>query len=495
LIDLKKEIKFFLIFLKIKHKNTERKNFKEKHRRNLQKTDFFLKYEANIFCFFEMIHYQRNLKLIFFIILPILGFLLGWTLSLKISQPQNTNTKDSTKEITISLTGNEDLRGKNPALLKKMFARPKNPKDIDLSLLWETWGYLEESYLKKESFKTQEQVYGMIRGLVTSLEDPHTNFLSPEETKNFEESLSGEFEGIGAEIGIRNDQVKIITPIKGTPAEKAGLRAGDVIFKINNTPAAGMSVEDAVTKIRGPKGEKVDLVILRKDYDDPINISIVRDTIFVKSIEMKKKDNFVILEFSQFGTDLNYEFQKIVAELALAQPTGIIIDLRNNSGGLLESAVQIASEFLERTVVVKTKGRKFGDTGEIMSRGGGAFLKTPLIVLINEGSASASEILAGAIQDYNRGVILGEKSYGKGSVQNIIPLSDGSSLKVTIAEWLTPNGHSIQDKGITPDETIKRTREDYESGNDPALKRAMEILKNNEIETILSKKTQTKNEP
>lgn len=423
-----------------------------------------------------MPHFERNIRLIRFIILPILGFLLGWTLSQKNSRvPTNVSTKEEIK-----------LEEKKIPLLEKSthFFKKKEAKNVDLDIFWETWNAMEANFLYQENLNTKDQIYGSTKGLVKSLSDPYTVFMSPQETQEFDESINGEFEGIGAEISIRDDQLTIVAPLKGSPAEKSGLKPGDIIYKIDDETSFGMTIEEAVMKIRGPKGGKVTLTVLRKEEKKPIEIVIVRDNIVIYSVEWEMKDSIAVITISQFGSNVTKEFLDIVSEVLLESPRGVIVDLRNNGGGLLDACVKILSDFLSEKVVVKTKGRKFGDTGDLMSGRDGAFLDMPLVVLTNEGSASASEIFAGAIQDHNRGLVLGEKTFGKGSVQNVIPLSDGSSLKVTIAEWLTPNGRSIHKEGIEPDEIIELSKEDEE--NDPVMQRALDLVGTEEMTQILS---------
>ncbi|MCF7917779.1 S41 family peptidase [Candidatus Gracilibacteria bacterium] len=439
-----------------------------------------------------MPHYERNIRLILFLILPILGFLLGWSLSQK--------TTDNHKEnpITVNIETPTSVKEQLLDELKpqiKLIKRNNKAKDVDLSIFWETWNLLEENFLHQDRFKVQKQIYGAAQGLVNSLEDPYTVFMTPEETKKFEESISGEFEGVGAEIGMKKGQLVIISPIKGAPAELAGLKSGDAIFKIDGEQTHGLSIEEAVTRIRGPKGEKVVLTILREGEKNPLDITIVRDNIVVKSLEWKMEGDIAVLTVSQFGTELVREFQGAMAEIVLQKPRGMILDLRNNGGGLLDACVKIASEFLDQQVVVRTKGRKFGDSGDIISSRDGTFLDVPLIVLVNQGSASASEIFSGAIQDHKRGVLLGQKTFGKGSVQNVIPLSDGSSLKVTIAEWLTPSGRSIQEKGIDPDEVIERSEDDFDSNNDPVMERALKLIGTDEMKERLSSEAEKEATP
>lgn len=363
--------------------------------------------------------------------------------------------------------------------------RRSDARDVDLSLLWEVWNTAESSFLYQERFKTQEQVYGAARGVIESLDDPYTVFLDPTETSEFEESISGEFEGIGAEIGIRDEKLLVITPLKGSPAQLAGLEAGDHIFTIDGESTFGISVNEAVTRIRGPKGEKVVLEVLRESEPNPIEITIVRDTIQINSLEWRMDGDIAVLEVSQFGTDLVREFEESLPAILLEQPRGMIVDLRNDGGGLLDACIRLADEFFGEQVIVRTNGRQIGSTEELSSRFGGALEKMPLVVLINHGSASASEIFAGAVQDTRRGVLIGRTSYGKGSVQNVIPLSGGSSLKVTIAEWLTPNERQIHDVGITPDIEIEYTDEDREAEIDLDMDRALELFDSEEMQQIL----------
>ncbi len=430
-----------------------------------------------------MPHYERNVRFILFLILPILGFLLGWSLSQK-----NTHTPAPAVEVKIDANQEELAQLLEEKPRRPLFRRLTEPKDVDLSILWESWNVLEANFLYKDDFDIQSQVYGATKGIVDSLDDPYTVFMTPEETSSFEESISGEFEGIGAEIAIRDNKLTIISPLKGSPAELAGLRAGDIVYQIDTEPTYGITIEEAVTQIRGPKGEKVVLTVLREGERKPVDVTIVRDTIVIESVEWKMEEGLAVVSIAQFGTEAESAFLEILPEIIQQRPEGMIIDLRNNGGGLLDVCLAIADEFFSDQIVVKTSGRRFGDTGSIRVDSGGAFLEVPVVVLVNKGSASASEIFAGAVQDHNRGILLGEKTFGKGSVQNVIPLSDGSSLKVTIAEWHTPTGRSIHEEGITPDEDIEMVFEDLEEGKDPVMDRAVELLTSEEYETVLAAK-------
>lgn len=429
-----------------------------------------------------MPHKERNLRFIYFLILPVLTFLLGWSLSQKnyyatSLQQQSTSLSD--------VKTDAEQQSEQIVTPEKDFEKV-DAKNIDLEIFWETWNAMEANFLYQEKLKTKEQVYGATKGIVKSLGDPYTVFMTPEENAEFEESISGQFEGIGAEITIKEEQLTVVSPIKGSPAEKAGLKPGDIIFKIDDEASFGMSIEEAVLKIRGPKDEKVTLTILREGKKKPLDIVIIRDSIQIKSVEWEMKDDIAVVTISQFGNEVVGEFKEAMTKIVLESPRGMVLDLRNNGGGLLDASIRIMTEFMEEKPVVKTRGRKFGDSGDLITGRDGAFLDLPLIVLTNEGSASASEIFAGAVQDHNRGLVLGTKTFGKGSVQNVIPLNDGASLKVTIAEWLTPKGRFIHKKGLAPDEEVKRTEEDWENEKDPVLDRALDLVATDEMRDIMN---------
>lgn len=427
-----------------------------------------------------MVHYQRNIRFLLFLVLPTLGFLLGWTL--------NDKTDTETSPI-VSLQ--EDIQSNQILIDIPKLKKTVKPKDVDLKIFWETWSEIENSFLYREKFDTKEQIYGATKGMVDSFDDPHTNFLTPEESKLFNESVNGAFEGIGAEIGKKDGSVVIIAPLKGAPAELAGLQPGDIIFEVDGESTYKESVENVVRRIKGPKGEPVTLTIVRENEDKPLKIIIVRDTIKIEEITWEIKDSIGVITLHQFGTETDKKFVDVVNQILLESPTGIIVDLRNNGGGVLDVSKNIMSEFLEYKTLTQIKGRKFLDSGDLISKAGGRLLDLPLVVIVNRGSASASEIFAGAMQDHNRGFIIGTQTFGKGSVQHLVPLSDGSSIKVTIAEWLTPNGRSINEGGITPDEIIERG-DDLQ--NDNVLNRALEIVSSPELyNTLLNDKPKTSN--
>ncbi|MCD6528236.1 S41 family peptidase [bacterium] len=356
------------------------------------------------------------------------------------------------------------------------------PERIDFSLLWEIVGKLEKEYPKPLDY--QKIIYGAASGLVESLGDPYTVFFTPEESKIFEEDIAGEFEGVGMEIGIRNKELTVIAPLEGTPAQKAGLRAGDKILKINDISTTGMSLGEAVKLIRGPKGTKVRLTISREGWEEAKEFTITRGVIQVPSLKWEIKEipetgeSIAYIKIYQFSEKLHSDFREAAFKILNSPAKKIILDLRNNPGGLLEEVQDIAGWFLKRGDIVTTED--FGEAKgqeKYKAKGNSLFLNYPTVVLINKGSASGAEILAAALRD-NRGVkLIGETSFGKGTVQKPISLRGGAILKVTVAQWLTPKGESITGSGLKPDYPIEMTEEDYEAGYDPQLEKAIEILR------------------
>ncbi|MEK7634365.1 MAG: S41 family peptidase [Patescibacteria group bacterium] len=351
-------------------------------------------------------------------------------------------------------------------------------KDVDFSLFWESWKILKDKFVDAEKVNNQTLVYGAISGLLNSLKDPHTIFMPPTDTKKFNEDISGEFSGIGAEIGIRNDQLVVISPLKDTPAERAGLKAGDKIFKIDDKDAINLNVDEAVKLIRGPKQTKVILTILRNGWEKAQEISIIRDVIQIPTLDLEMKDSDIAyLRLYNFYENAPFLFYQAAVKTALKNPKGMILDLRNNPGGYLEVAVNLAGWFLNSGDIVVAEEFRSGKKDEFKANGNGFFKDIPMVALINEGSASASEILAGALRDNRNIKLIGKKSFGKGTVQELQQLKDGSSIKITIAHWLMPNGGLIDKNGIIPDYDINITEEDAKNGKDPQLEKAMEILK------------------
>jgi len=352
------------------------------------------------------------------------------------------------------------------------------PQGFDFSLFWEAWAVLEEKFVDHAKIDYQKMIYGAIEGMVSALKDPYTVFMPPDDAKIFKEDVSGAFQGVGMEIGIRDGALTIIAPLEGTPAQRAGLRAGDKIIKINDVSSANMTSDEAVKLIRGPQGTEIVLTIFREGWSQPKEFKIIREVIEVPSLKWEQKEgDIVYLKLYQFSETARSAFNKAAVEILNSPNKKMILDLRNNPGGYLEIAQDIAGWFLEKGQIVTVED--FGgkeENKDYKANGPSKLLSYPLVVLINQGSASASEILAGALRD-NRGVqLIGEQSFGKGSVQTLEELSKGS-LKITVAKWLTPAGQTIEGEGLVPDTKIELTEEDYNQGRDPQLDKAIEIIK------------------
>ncbi|HUK56978.1 MAG TPA: S41 family peptidase [Nitrospiria bacterium] len=325
----------------------------------------------------------------------------------------------------------------------------------ELKIFAEVLSLIQKNYV--EPTDSKDLVYGAIRGMLNTL-DPHSAFMSPDMYKEMQVDTKGEFGGLGIQIGIKDNRLTVIAPIEGTPADRAGIKAGDFIIKVDGDPTKDMTLMEAVEKMRGPKGTKVKLTVEREGADEPIVFDLVRETIKIDSVKSKMLDNHIgYIRLSQFqemtATDLAAALKKLKED----KMQSIILDLRNNPGGLLTAAVETSELFIPPgKVVVSIKGRDpKKQTDEYQSSNKNPYDSYPMIVLVNEGSASASEIVAGAMQDWGRAIILGTQTFGKGSVQTILQLSDGSGLRLTTAKYYTPKGRSIQNVGITPDIVVK----------------------------------------
>ncbi|MDP2918097.1 MAG: S41 family peptidase [bacterium] len=352
----------------------------------------------------------------------------------------------------------------------------EKPKEVDFDLFWQVWNVVEEKFTNG-SLDRQKMIYGAISGMVKSLGDPYTAFMTPSEAAEFDQEMEGKFEGIGAEIGIRNDRLTIVAPLDGSPAKQAGLKARDIILKIDDQETFEMNLLEAISLIRGAKGTEVILKIMREGIQDAFEVKITRAEIIVASVKWSiRDDKIAVVEVSRFGEDTEEKFQQAVVEILLAAPDGLILDLRNNPGGYLETAVDLASEFIPKKEVVAMEEFSGGKRDKFFSRGPSRLAGIPTMVLVNEGSASASEILAGSLQDYNLAKLVGKKTFGKGSVQELEQFSDGSEARITIAKWLTPLGRYIHEKGIDPDFEVDLTSEDTNAGRDPQLDKAVEML-------------------
>lgn len=351
------------------------------------------------------------------------------------------------------------------------------PSGVDASLLWDAWNLLEEKFADRGKLDKQEMLYGAIEGLVKSLGDPYTTFLDPRDSQTFLEDVRGSLEGIGIEIGIRRGVLSVLAPLEGTPADKAGLKAGDQILQINGESTIDLALDAAVRRIRGPKGTEVTLLIGRTSWDEPRKITIVRDVIRIPILSSRAiTPNVTYIKLNHFSQSASPEFARIASALARDSNERLILDLRNNPGGFLEIAVDIASWFIPEGKVVALEEFGNGRRQEYLSTRQGLLAKIPTVVLVNQGSASAAEILAGALRDQNGVKLIGEKTFGKGSIQELTELEDGSTLKITIAKWLTPSGKSLMDGGLEPDIEVKPA-ENGKEGEDPQLDKALEVVK------------------
>ncbi|MFZ1626894.1 MAG: S41 family peptidase [Candidatus Moraniibacteriota bacterium] len=349
---------------------------------------------------------------------------------------------------------------------------------IDFSLFWKVWNLLKERYVERDSLDAKKLFYGAIDGMLAATGDPYTTFFDPEENKEFHEDLGQKFDGIGAEMQIKDGILTVVAPLEDSPAQKAGILAGDKILKIDGESTENLALNEAVDRIRGPRGTDVKLSVYHPDDEEVREVTVRRDVIVVKSVLLEVRDDIAILKVTRFGDDTADEFKIIAAEAKRQGVRGIVLDVRNNPGGYLDAAVDLGGYFLPSGSIVVIEEDAAKKRKELKTRGNNIFSGLPVVVIMNQGSASASEILAAGLRE-NRGdiVLVGEKSFGKGSVQELIPTSSTTSVKITIAHWLTPDGHQINKVGIEPDEAVKFTREDFEAGRDPQLDRALEIMR------------------
>lgn len=352
---------------------------------------------------------------------------------------------------------------------------------VDMTPFWKVWYLLEEKYVDKENAISEEdRLWGAIRGLANSYGDPYTIFLPPEKNEEFNESVGGNFEGVGMEVIIKDGFLTVVSPLKDTPAWKAGIQAGDVILKIDGESAGGLTIDQSISRIRGKKGTDVVLTIAREDEEGSKEISITRGVIEIPTIdtEMKDDDIFVISLYN-FNANASRLFKDALREFLESGSDKLVLDLRGNPGGYLNSAVDISSWFLPAGKVVVRENFGEGKAEKIFrSKGYNIFSgDKKLVVLVDVGSASASEIVAGALREHGVGTLVGSRTFGKGSVQELIEVTDDTSLKVTIARWFTPDGVSISENGLTPDVEVEITKEDREAGIDPQMEAALSILK------------------
>lgn len=353
----------------------------------------------------------------------------------------------------------------------------KNNNEVNTEIFSQVWEIIHHDYLDKNKISDQELFYGALAGMIDALGDPHSFFLTPKNTSDFTQELNGSFYGIGAEIGRRDEYIVIIAPLADTPSEKAGLKAGDKILAIDGQDTFNMTVDQAVYYIRGDNNTNVTLTILSANETVAKEVVVTRAKIDVPSVTYTLEDKIALVEITHFNNDTADRFSNVAQKILKDNPRGIILDLRNNPGGFLDVAVEIASSWLDpnEVVVRETYSDKRNDINHL------AVQKTSLadfktIILVNEGSASASEIVAGALQDYDLAEIVGMTTFGKGSVQQLIPLADDSSIKLTVARWLTPQGRTIDNAGIIPDYEVDLTLEDYNNDLDPQMDKAKELI-------------------
>ena len=402
--------------------------------------------------------YKESINPLKFLIILVLGFFLGWF---------SSNLTD-TYEID-----NEDTENPNDVFVYDL------KEDVDLDLYWTIWEELNNKYYTQELLDDGTMVYGSIKGLVDSLDDPYTVFMTPQETEEFTSSLDGKLEGIGAELTVEDQQLVVVAPLRKSPAEKAGLLPGDIVYKIGGELAADMSLIDAIMAIRGEKGTTVTLTIIRESAEEPFDVSIVRDSIDIESVSIEKlEDEIVYLSINQFNDNTKDQFGNAISEMILDKPKGIIVDLRYNGGGYLDIAVDLLSYLLPSETLAVTLKEIGKDDDKMYTNGNPKVLDVPLVVIINESSASASEIVAGAVQDHQRGIVMGTNSFGKGTVQEVETFYDNSSLRLTIAKWFTPNDRDIDKKGITPDIIVEITEEDMKNQFDRQKEEAINYLNN-----------------
>lgn len=392
-------------------------------------------------------------------LIVILAFLLGWQFG-----QRNVEFKWANYKPTVLIENKE----------------PPKSINLDFKLLWDTWDLLSRSYIDKKALDPGKMFYGAISGMVSSLGDPYTFFLTPEQQKTSKEELNGSFEGVGIQLGFNKDKrLVVVAPLSGTPAEKGGIKPQDIIIKIDDKDTTNITLPEAVSLIRGPKGTEINLTILREGEQEPRLFVLKRDTIVVKSVEVSFKNtasgkNIAVVKLSRFGERTKQEWEAVVSEISSKEVGGVVLDLRNNPGGFLEGAVYIASEFLDGGDVVLQENSQ-GERIAFKVNRNGKLTKLSLVALINKGSASASEIVAGALQDRKRAKLVGEKTFGKGTIQEAEDLPGGTGIHITVAKWLTPNGRWVNDtSGLEPDVTIEGDKED--DTKDPQLDKAIELL-------------------
>ncbi|HPL93265.1 MAG TPA: S41 family peptidase [bacterium] len=416
---------------------------------------------------------QKSLYFYFSFLFLIAGFVLGLFFAWNQNDSAYTPVKDG-------MLGLEEMQA-------------EAARNLDFAMFWQVWNIVKNNYVDSAQVTDQDLYYGALEGIVGALDDPYSVFFDPQVAKSFNEDLAGSFSGIGAEIGIRDGVLTVVAPIVDSPSDKAGLKSGDRIFKVDGEEAYNWSTDKAIQKIRGPKGTEVVLTVARDGAEDFMDIKIVRDTIVMPNLKfsfekLPNNKEVAYLALYNFNEDSYLKVAEKITEIKKnPNCVGLIFDLRGNPGGYLDVAIDLSSEWVEEGVVVSERS----GTGEVYDYPSYAYgnlkdLKT--VVLIDEGSASASEIVAGALQDHKKAVIVGQTSFGKGSVQTLHDLADGSEIKLTVAKWLTPNGKNIDKEGIKPDLFVEYVYDEKNPDKDNQLEEALKLfsMSDSEIQAAIA---------
>lgn len=413
-------------------------------------------------------------QLVALLLLPVLTLFLG----IGIGSSAEKKTTPNTTQVVSTASGS--------TVTEDTVSLNADQASSQMKIFWEVWNRLRTEHPDGKGVSDKDLLYGATKGIANAIGDPYTYFLTPAESKEFNTSLNGELEGIGAELTEGEGGVlSVVSTLKGTPAEKAGILPGDIIYKINDESVVDLTLYTAVEKIRGQKGTAVKITVIRKNESQPLDFMIQREEIRVPSVtyESKEEGQIAYIKIAKFSESTVSELNMIVNRLLLTPPRGIVLDLRDDGGGYLDASADVASMFLEQGKIVTTRGTKTDSFQEKSAKGGARLGKFPLVVLQNEQTASAAEIVAAALKDNNRAHIIGTNSYGKGSVQELEPLSDGSYLRITIAKWFTPNGYNVGDKadgkkvGLQPHEEVTLSLQDRKDKKDPQLDRALNYLR------------------
>ncbi|MEK7075770.1 MAG: S41 family peptidase [Patescibacteria group bacterium] len=361
----------------------------------------------------------------------------------------------------------------------KIINQNNYPKDVDYSLLWQTLDIVNQKYIDKP-LDQQKILYGAVAGAVSAIGDPYTAFFDPKQYSDFRTELSGSFDGIGAEVGMKDGNIVVVAPLDDAPAKKAGILSGDIILKVDGKETTGMSLDEVVSKIRGPRGTQVQLNIFRPNTQKQLDFKITRAKIEITSVKTEYKEvngkKIAVINIQRFGDDTNELFRAAAMKAVADNVSGIVLDLRDDPGGYLDGAVNISSYWLEKGQTVVTEAHSNGTAQKYTSTGNNILSKIRTVILANGGSASAAEIVSGALRDQGYAKIVGVKTFGKGSVQELIGLPQNTAVKVTVAKWLTPNGVNINKNGLEPDIKVEMSAEDITSKKDLQMDKALEIL-------------------